>query len=237
MSTRHQKGSRLKQVLLVEDDPMIGQTLSLSLPYQGYELHVATTLSEGSTMIDRTFFDLILLDVQLPDGMGFDLCRKVRESDLLIPILMVSARTDESSAVRALSLGADDYIRKPFGLDELAARMNRLIERKPARNDFLSFRDLRIDRRERRVWIEGREIHLGKKEFEILTLLVRRGGEVVTREEILDGLSDQTEMFDRTIDSHLSHLRKKIRMVAGDRVRIQPVYGVGYRIDTWNAIL
>jgi DNA-binding response OmpR family regulator len=224
----------LKQLLLVEDDPMIGQTLSLSLPYRGFDLQVATSLLEGASLIDRRSFDLILLDLQLPDGTGIDLCRKIREKNDLIPILVVSARTDEASAVKALSIGADDYIRKPFGLDELTARMNRLIERKQTRNHFLSYRGIRIDRTERMVWIDDREIHPGRKEFEILSLLVRRGGEVVTREEILDSLADQAEMFDRTIDSHLSHLRKKIRKVAGDRIRIQPVYGVGYRLERPN---
>jgi len=213
---------------------MIGQTLSLSLPYRGFDLQVATSLLEGASLIDRRSFDLILLDLQLPDGTGIDLCRKIREKNDLIPILVVSARTDEASAVKALSIGADDYIRKPFGLDELTARMNRLIERKQTRNHFLSYRGIRIDRTERMVWIDDREIHPGRKEFEILSLLVRRGGEVVTREEILDSLADQAEMFDRTIDSHLSHLRKKIRKVAGDRIRIQPVYGVGYRLERPN---
>lgn len=194
---------------------MIGKTLSLSLPYRGYDLKVAQSLAEGSALINRDAFDLVLLDVQLPDGSGFDLCRVIRERDRLIPIMMVTARTDEPAVVKALSLGADDYIRKPFGLDELAARMNRLIDRKLSREHFLGYR----------------ELHLGKKEYLILSFLVQRGGEVVTREEILDALSDEAERFDRTIDSHLSHLRKKIREIAGNRIRIQPVYGVGYRLD------
>jgi DNA-binding response OmpR family regulator len=226
----------LKKILLVEDDPMIGQTLALSLPYRGYDLKVADTIAKASDLIAIAAFDLVLLDVQLPDGSGFDLCRIIREKDSLIPILMLSARTDEPSVVKGLSLGADDYIRKPFGLAELTARMDRLVERKLLRGNILSYRIITIDQVDRTVKIDGQLIHLGKKEYLILCYLVQRGGEVVTREEILDALSDDSDMFDRTIDSHLSHLRKKIRDIAGNRVRIHPIYGVGYRLEAGDEL-
>ncbi|MHB1730637.1 MAG: response regulator transcription factor [Leptospirillum sp.] len=221
----------MKQILLVEDDPMIGQTLVLSLPYRGYDLKVAESAARASALLDNMIFDLILLDVQLPDGSGFDLCRIIRDKDRLIPILMLSARTDEPSVVKGLSLGADDYIRKPFGLGELTARMDRLVGRKLLHENILSYRMITIDQSGRTVHVDGQLIHLGKREYVILSFLVKRGGEVVTREEILDALSDDAEMFDRTIDSHLSHLRKKIREIAGNRIRIQPIYGVGYRLE------
>lgn len=216
---------------------MIGQTLALSLPYRGYDLKVVETIEKASVLLTIVAFDLILLDVQLPDGSGFDLCRIIRDRDRLIPILMLSARTDELSVVKGLSLGADDYIRKPFGLGELTARMDRLVERKLLRENILSYRMITIDQGNRTVQIDGQVIHLGKKEYVILCFLVQRGGEVVTREEILDALSDDSEMFDRTIDSHLSHLRKKIREIAGNRVRIQPIYGVGYRLEAGEELL
>jgi DNA-binding response OmpR family regulator len=221
----------MKQILLVEDDPMIGQTLALSLPYRGYDLKVAENIAKATALLGTVHFDLILLDVQMPDGSGFDLCRMIREKDALVPILMLSARTDEPSVIKGLSLGADDYIRKPFGLGELTARMDRLAGRKLLQEKILSYRMIMIDQRDRSVQIGGQAIHLGKKEYLILCFLVQRGGEVVTREEILDHLSDDSEMFDRTIDSHLSHLRKKMREIAGSLVRIQPVYGVGYRLE------
>ena len=216
---------------------MIGQTLALSLPYHGYDLKVAESVAKASSLIGIDAFDLILLDVQLPDGSGFDLCKIIRERDRLIPILIISARTDETSVVKGLVLGADDYIRKPFGLSELTARMDRLVERKRLRENILSYRMITIDQGDRSVQIDGQMIHLGKKEYVILCFLVQRGGEVVTREEILDALSDESDMFDRTIDSHLSHLRKKIREIAGNRVRIQPIYGVGYRLEAGDEVL
>jgi len=227
----------MKQILLVEDDPMIGQTLALSLPYRGYDLKVVENIAKASALLGVVAFDLILLDVQLPDGSGFDLCRTIRERDALIPILMLSARIDEPSVIKGLSLGADDYIRKPFGLGELTARMDRLVGRKLLHENILSYRMIKIDQSDRAVQIDGEFIHLGKKEYMILCFLVQRGGEVVTREEILDALSDDAEMFDRTIDSHLSHLRKKIREIAGNRVRIQPIYGVGYRLEAGEEVL
>ncbi|MHB1606845.1 MAG: response regulator transcription factor, partial [Leptospirales bacterium] len=136
----------MKQILVVEDDPVISRTLVMSLPYRGYEVRVAGTIQEGRRQFDSGIFDLILLDVQLPDGTGFDLCQGIRARNEWIPILMVTARTDEPSAVMALSIGADDYIRKPFGLDELTARMNRLVDRKAGLKDLLHYRSMRVDR-------------------------------------------------------------------------------------------
>lgn len=103
----------MKQGLLVEDDPLIGQTLSLSLPYQGFSIFLADGVARAREAIENHPFDLVILDLQLPDGTGFDLCRILRAGDPLLPILIITARTDEASAVRSLSLGADDHIRKP----------------------------------------------------------------------------------------------------------------------------
>lgn len=220
------------RVLLVEDDPVIGRTLSMSLPYRGFHLKVATTVADGKRLFESEPSDIVLLDIQLPDGSGFDLCGWIRERNDWVPVLMVTARTDESSAVQGLSRGADDYIRKPFGLDELTARMNRLIGRKASQKDLLHYRSIRIDLPERRAWVGEKEIPLGKKEFDILTVLVRHSGDVVTREGILEAVSDNPEVFDRTIDSHLSHLRKKLKDAGANDVHIAPVYGVGYRLET-----
>ena len=220
-----------KEVLLVEDDPMIARTLAMSLPYRGFSVSTVQTLKEGlQSSVDRRF-DIVLIDIQLPDGSGHELCRSLKEASPETPILMITARTDEKSAVHSLTLGADDHIRKPFGLDELTARMSRLLRETPAATVPISFHELTIDVARRRTQINGNEISLGRREFDILVLLARRQGEVVTRAEILDLFPDSMETFDRTVDSHLSHLRKKIRSVAGERLRIHPVYGVGYRLE------
>ena len=222
----------MMNVLLVEDDPVIGRTLSMSLPYRGFHVTVSGTILEGWDDFRSGSFDLVLLDVQLPDGSGFDICRRIREVDGEKPIVMITARTDEPSAVKGLLDGADDYIRKPFGLDELTARMNRLLGRNKARKELILYRAVRIDLAQRKVWIAGKEVSFGKREFDILSILARHSGDVVTREEILDSIDDEADLFDRTIDSHLSHVRKKIRTAVGDEIQIIPVYGVGYRLES-----
>ena len=220
-----------KEVLLVEDDPMIARTLAMSLPYRGFSVSSVQTLKEGLQASAVRRFDIILIDLQLPDGSGYDLCQSLKERSPDTPVLIITARTDEKSAVHSLTLGADDHIRKPFGLDELTARMSRLLREEATASDPISFCELMIDVARRRTQVNGKEIFLGRREFDILALLTRRQGEVVTRAEILDLFPDSLETFDRTVDSHLSHLRKKIRSVAGERLRIHPVYGVGYRLE------
>lgn len=212
-------------VLLVEDDPLISKALSLSLPFAGFEVTVCETYAEG--LAHRQPIDVILLDINLPDGDGFELCRAIRARDPDIPILMLTAKTDEESAVAGIECGADDYIRKPYGIHELTARMRRLLEKSDP--NFSAFGSLRIDTGKYQAWAGGGELNLGKREFLILALLVRHSGDVVTREEILAAIDQDARIYDRTIDSHLSHLRKKLRL-AGAAEQIAPVYGVGYRL-------
>jgi DNA-binding response OmpR family regulator len=217
------------QVLLVEDDPMIAKTLAMSLRYQGFELSIATSLRQAQAVLAERGFDLLMLDVGLPDGSGVDFCREVRGRDADVPILMLTARTEESTAVESIDGGADDYVRKPYGLLELTARMKRLVQRR-AKDASPAFGPVVIDTRRRLVMVDGRDLHLGKREFDILQLLVREGGGVVTREQILVMLDCDREIYDRTIDSHLSHLRRKLKD-AGAAVRIAAIYGVGYRLE------
>ncbi len=219
------------QVLLVEDDKLIAKSLRMSLPYKGFEVTVCESVREGLESFRSRRFDLALLDLNLPDGNGMDLCREIRRTDEAIPILMLTARIDEDSAVRGLEEGADDYVRKPYGVQELAARMTRLLERKRKAPPPLRFGALRVDLQKRQVWAGEQELNLGRREFEILALLVRKSGDVVTRADILDVLGEEAEIYDRTIDSHLSHIRKKLKSAGETGVQIAPVYGVGYRLE------
>jgi DNA-binding response OmpR family regulator len=219
------------QVLLVEDDPIIARTLSMSLRYEGFELTVAPTAAEAARKLAERRFDLAMFDVGLPDGNGIDLCRELRRRDAAIPILMLSARTDEPTAVAGIDSGADDYIRKPYGLQELTARMRRLLARQRTERDIASFGGISIDAQKRSVTVGDIPVQLGRKEFDILLLLVRAAGDAVTREQILDHIDDGSTIYDRTIDSHLSHLRRKLKD-AGATLRIAAIYGVGYRLET-----
>lgn len=219
------------QVLLVEDDPFISKTLKMSLPFKGFEVTACESIQAGIEAFGTKPFDVVLLDLNLPDGSGLDLCKEIRKKNDLVPILMLTAMTDEQSAVQCLEEGADDYIRKPYGAQELTARMMRLLERKKKEPALLRFGSLKIDPRSRTAWAGEASLSLGKREFDILCLLIKRSGDVVSRNEILDALGEEGGVYDRTVDSHLSHLRKKLKDVGETRVQILPVYGVGYRLE------
>ena len=224
------KSLSTQEVLLVEDDPMIAKTLTMSLRFQGFNLTVAASLHEAESAFASRSFDLLLLDIGLPDGNGIDWCRNVRGRGSGIPILMLTASTEESAVVSSIEVGADDYVRKPCGLLELAARMKRLIRRKPQEQELVTFGPIAIDLKRHTVTIAGDELHLSKREFRILLLLVRSRGETVTREKILHASGCHLDIHDRTIDSHMSHLRRKIKEIDVG-VRIAAIYGVGYRLE------
>ncbi|HEY3699344.1 MAG TPA: response regulator transcription factor [Spongiibacteraceae bacterium] len=215
-------------ILLVEDDPLISKALALSLPFLGFNVTACETFRDGLQAAQQRCFDLLLLDVNLPDGDGFALCRTIRTRDTEIPILMLTAKTDEDSAVAGIECGADDYIRKPYGIHELSARMRRLLDKR--QRPLNSFGSLRIDSAKHLAWAGEHELNLGKREFSILALLISRDGAVATRTAILETTDTNAEIYDRTIDSHLSHLRRKLKL-AGAAEQIVPVYGVGYRLE------
>lgn len=220
-------------VLLVEDDPMIARTLSMGLRYEGFELSHAGSIAIAMQLLEQQAFELILLDVGLPDGDGISLCRALRALHPATPILMLSARTDESAVVASMEGGADDYIRKPCGLRELSARMRRLLVRAPPAREpraVISFGDIEMDVQRRNVSARGVALQLGKKEYDVLMLLVRANGDAITREQILSQFEDSNIIYDRTIDSHLSHLRRKLKG-AGATERIVAIYGIGYKLE------
>lgn len=221
----------MARILIVEDDPQIAKVLRLNLKLSGHETEAVTTVQDAWDILRRDHFDLMCLDIGLPDGSGIDLCEKVRSNGDEIPILFMSARTDEATVVKGITTGADDYIRKPFGMEELKARMNKIMKRFTPPSVNLSFGELAIDPAKRLVTIAGKMVNLGRKEMDILMILTRRAGDIVTRETILSALYDGADMYDRTVDSHMSHLRRKIREIAGESLRITSVYGLGYRLE------
>jgi DNA-binding response OmpR family regulator len=219
------------KVLLVEDDPQISKSLQMSLSFSGFDVETAGTIAEGWVKATASSFDIFLLDVNLPDGSGLDLCRRIRDTGRDVPILFLSARTDEAVVVEGMNLGAEDYIRKPFGTEELKVRMNKAMKRaSPAKNQ-IDYGPISLSVDKRTATIHGQALKLGKREFDILVILTKKAGDVVTRENILSLLESNSDLYDRTIDSHLSHLRRKLRDVANDEIQIVPVYGVGYRLQ------
>jgi DNA-binding response OmpR family regulator len=221
----------MPKVLIIEDDPQITKILKLNLKLSGLETETAGTFQEAWTKISDDHFDLLLMDIGLPDGNGLDLCRKVRDSGNEVPIVFLSALTDEATVVKGIKSGADDYLRKPFGLEELKVRINKFVRRLAPALTIIKCGDLVIDPAKRAVTLMGEVLQLGRKELDILTLLAKRSGDIVTREAILDALYDNVDLYDRTVDSHMSHLRRKIREVAGQSLQISSVYGLGYRLE------
>lgn len=221
----------MPKILIVEDDPQITKILQLNLRLAGLETDNAMNFQDAWTKISSSHFDLILMDIGLPDGSGLDLCQRVRESGNEVPIVFLSARTDEATVVKGIKNGADDYLRKPFGLEELKVRINKFIKKMVPNVQTIKFGELSIDPTKRVVTLMGEMVSLGRKELDILTLLAKRSGDIVTRENILNALYDNADLYDRTVDSHMSHLRRKLREVAGQSIQITSVYGLGYRLE------
>ncbi len=220
-------------VLLAEDDTAIAEPLSRALQREGYEVAV---VADGPTALRRAVegeVDLLVLDLGLPGMDGLEVCRRLRGRHLDLPVLMLTARTDEVDFVVGLDAGADDYVGKPFRLAELLARVRALLRRRLP--DIVEANGVRMELSARRVLVDGREVTLANKEFELLRVLISRAGQVVTREEILGEVWNDPEMkTSKTLDMHMSWLRRKLGdgdcgHVSGRR--IATVRGVGFRFN------
>jgi two-component system, OmpR family, response regulator RegX3 len=214
------------KVLIVEDEKAIAEPLAEGLRREGFDVERAAT---GRAALDAPEPDLVLLDVRLPDIDGFAVCRELR-SRSGVPIIMVTAKGEEIDRVVGLELGADDYIVKPFGFRELLARIRAVTRRSAAQGGgagALRAGPLEIDPRTRRAAIDGRELELTPKEFDLLALLARDPGAVVSRQEILEQVW-QTIWYghSKTIDVHVAGLRRKL----GDSSLLETVRGVGLRL-------
>jgi DNA-binding response OmpR family regulator len=221
----------MSKILIVEDDTQITKSLRLNLKFAGHDTEAADTAGLAWRKLQDNHYDVVFLDIGLPDGSGLDLCQKIRESGNDVPILFISARTDESTVVKGITSGGDDYLRKPFGMEELKARMNKIVRKFTPPVSTITLGCLTIDPAKRIVTIMDQIVKLGRKEMEILILLAKRAGDVVTRENILSVLYENSDLYDRTVDSHMSHLRKKLREAAGASLQINSVYGLGYRLE------
>ena len=215
-------------VLIVEDEDAIAEPLAEGLEREGFRVRRVAT---GEDALDAPPADLVLLDLRLPDLDGYDVCRRLRKrSD--VPIIVVTAKGEETDRVIGLELGADDYVVKPFGLRELVARIRAVMRRASAtrgREDGLRAGSLELDARTRIARLDGSELRLTAKEFDLLLLFMRDPGAVVSRERILQEVW-QTTWYgsSKTIDVHVAALRKKL----GDSGWIETVRGVGFRLRT-----
>ena len=223
----------MSMVLVVEDDPAIIRGLSDNLHYEGYEVLQAPDAETGYALLRARKPDLIVLDVMLPRMSGLELCRRLRETGDHTPILMLTARSEESDRIAGLDLGADDYVTKPFSVKELMARVRALLRRTneasrlPAQ---LCFDDVELDFRSYTARKQGKEIEMTRKEFATLRVLAARAGDVVTRDELLNEVwGYESSPVSRTVDNHIASLRAKLETVPSKPQRIQTVHGVGYK--------
>lgn len=223
----------MNKILLVEDDSSLIDGLEYSLKKNDFLVTTAHTTAEALAQLTFPIsFDLLILDVTLPDGTGFSICEKVRAKDSQIPILFLTASDEEVNVIRGLDCGGDDYVTKPFKIGELCSRIHALLRRsKPASS--LTFGSLSIDTAANRVSVEGRTIDLTKAEYRLLCLLVRNTGIVVTRERILDELWDHTGNFvdDNTLSVYIRRLREKLEPDPAHPRYLITVRGFGYK---WN---
>ncbi len=214
------------RVLLVEDDEPVAKSLRRGLARYGYEVEWVAT---GSEALRAGSVDLVLLDLGLPDTDGLDVCRLLRaRSD--VPIIVISARSDEADRVAGLELGADDYVSKPFGVREVIARIRAVMRRanpEQGLSETVRYGGVMIDRRAARVFLDGAEVQLARKEYELLAFLTEEPGALMTREQIMEAVWDANWFGPtKTLDVHISALRRKF---AG-ALTIETVRGVGFRL-------
>ncbi|MFN8108709.1 MAG: response regulator transcription factor [Thermoleophilia bacterium] len=229
-------GTGRRRVLLVEDEAGIVEPVAAALEREGFSPVLAGTLAEARSALAEHSPDIVLLDVMLPDGSGFDLCRELRRSSD-VPVIMVTARGDEMDRIVGLEIGADDYVVKPFSARELVARVRAVLRRfevagrpEPRDDPVVTIGAVRLDEARRQASLDGTPLELSRKEFELLALLMRHAGTVVTRETAIDEVWD-TNWFGstKTLDVHISGLRKKLGDDPSTPTYIHTARGVGFR--------
>ncbi|MHC4778336.1 MAG: response regulator transcription factor [Planctomycetota bacterium] len=225
----------MERILVVEDEPAIMAGVKDNLELEGYEVLCAPTGAEGLRVAETKKPDLIVLDVMLPDMSGFEVCRALREKGTKSFIIMLTAKKDEVDIVRGLSLGADDYVTKPFRLMEFLARIKAVLRRKnedAEEVESISFGDVQVDFTKFEATKGGDPLSLTAREFKILKFFVANKGQVVTRNELLDKVWGY-KMFPstRTVDNHIMRLRKQIEDDPSKPAFIVSIRGVGYKFN------
>ena len=229
----------MKKILIIEDEPNIRELVLYNLQANGYEGIQAEDGIMGITMVHTEKPDLILLDIMLPGKNGYDICRELRTEGNNTPIIMLTAKNEEIDKVLGLEFGADDYISKPFGIRELMARIKAVLRRyenvvpesTSTAEHILKIDDLEINIERHQVTVNGNNVELTLKEFELLSYLAEKRGHVVTRDQLLDkvwGIEYAGET--RTVDVHIRYLRKKLGKHGDEDKYIETIRGKGYKL-------
>ena len=226
----------MDKILLLEDDVSLIDGLAYSLRRQGYEIDVVRTVAEALALLHNlSQYVLLLLDVTLPDGTGFEVCEQVRAKNQLIPIIFLTASDEEVSIIRGLDSGGDDYMTKPFKLGELCSRIRALLRRdgvaKPVPSEMIQCGDTQIDLLGSRAYLDGRSLDLTGAEYRLLCLLVRNANRVVTRDTILSELWDDAGNYvdGNTLSVYVHRLREKVEADPSHPLHLLTVRGFGYQ--------
>jgi two-component system, OmpR family, response regulator len=219
------------RVLVIEDEVRMARLLKRALEEEGHAVDVAGDGPDGLWLATENSYAAVVLDVMLPGFDGFELCRRLREAGIWVPVLMLTARDEVGDRVRGLDAGADDYLAKPFSLLELAARLRALARRDDRRRPaVLSEGDLRLDPASKRAWRAGTELRLSPKEFSLLEFFLRHPGVVLTRSQLIEAVWDFAyDGGSNVVDQYVNYLRRKVDTPFG-RHDIETARGMGYRL-------
>lgn len=226
----------MSKVLIVEDEDAIAEIERDYLELSGFDVTLASDGKEGLDIALKEDFDIIILDIMLPEMDGFDICKEIRkEKD--IPIIMVSAKKEDIDKIRGLGIGADDYMTKPFSPSELVARVKahlaryeRLLTNNKPENEIIEIRGIKIDKTARRVFVNGEEKSFTTKEFDLLTFLAEHPNHVYKKEELFREIWDMDSIGDiATVTVHIKKIREKIEADTSNPQYIETIWGVGYR--------
>jgi two-component system response regulator RegX3 len=229
-----------RTILLVEDEVSITEPLAAALEREGFDTRVAGTAGDALEQAGQLQPDLVLLDVMLPDGSGYDVCRELRRSSK-VPIIMLTARGEEADRVIGLELGADDYVVKPFSAREVTARIRAVLRRAesaaPDDGDAIEIGEIRLDPAKREVRRSGKALELSRKEYDLLELLMRDAGTVIKRERLIEQVWD-TNWFGstKTLDVHVSGLRRKLGDNSAAPRYLHTIRGVGFRFASADEV-
>ncbi len=223
----------MEKILIIEDEESILMALEDNLKLEGFAVSSASDGETGFSKVKKNHYDLIILDIMLPKMDGFDVCKRIRQEGISIPILMLTAKSQEIDKVLGLELGADDYVTKPFSPRELIARVKALLRRaKPQEQgiEFYHFEDIEVDFKKYEIKKKGKLIYLTALEFALLHFLIKHSGEVVSRDAILDEIwGSDVFVQPRTVDKHIAELRKKIEVDPSNPRFIVGIRSIGYR--------
>lgn len=223
----------MTKILLVEDDATLAMGIEYSLRTEGYVVDMANTFLKGKELVDKIDYDLVILDIGLPDGNGFELCKYIRK-DKKTPIIFLTAQDEEVNIVMGLDIGGDDYITKPFRIKELTSRIKAVLRRMSnvTQKIWISG-DIKLNLMEYKAYIKGELAQLTPSEYKLLNILMNNPHQVLSRTKILESLWDIDGEFvdDNSLSVYIRRLREKIEEDSSDPIYIKTVRGVGYRWD------